>query len=109
MLIDVTNIDELAKLAERHNTVILHMALNFIHYYMVQCNGLTYRYVFSAGRRGVTEIEPSSPQVINYGNPENDLGELELNEDGVFSYVINNDRTTKIEVTDTVVLKKVRL
>jgi signal peptidase I len=109
MLVDVTNIDELAKLAERHNTVILHMALNFIHYYMVQCNGLTYRYVFSSGRRGVAEIEPSSQQVINYGNTENDMGELELNEDGLLSYVINENRTTKIEVTDTVVLKKIRL
>jgi signal peptidase I len=109
MLIDVKNIDELAKLAERHNTVILHMTLNFFHYYMVQCNGLTYRYVFSSGRRGVAEIEPSSQQVINYVNAENDMGELELSEDGLLSYVINSNRTTKTEVTDTVVLKKIRL
>jgi signal peptidase I len=109
MLIDVTNIDELAKLAERHNTVILHMALNFIHYYMVQCNGLTYRYVFSAGRKGVAEIEPAHQQVINYGSDENDLAVPELGEEDVFSYVINNNRTTKTEVTDTVILKKIRL
>ena len=109
MLVDVTNIDELAKLAERHNTVILHMALNFIHYYMVQCNGLTYRYVCSTGRRGVPEIEPSSQQVINYVSTENNAPGPALNEADLFSYVINNKRTTKTEVTDTVILKKIQL
>ena len=109
MLVDVTTIDELAKLAERQNTVILHTALNFIHYYMVQCNGLTYRYVFSAGRRGVAEIEPPRQQIINYPSPENQMAGPELNEDDLFGYVINNDRTTKTEVMDTVILKKIRL
>jgi signal peptidase I len=108
MLIDVTNINELAKLAERHNTVILHMALNFIHYYMVQCNGLTYRYVFSAGRRGIAEIEPPRQQVINYVSAENNVARSEPYDES-FSYVINNNRTTKTEVTDTVILKKIRL
>jgi len=109
MVIDVTTIDELAKLAERHNTVILHMALNFIHYYMVQCNGLSYRYVFSAGRRGVAEIEPPRQQVISYVSAENNMAAPDLNEDELFSYVINNNRTTKTEVTDTVILQKIRL
>lgn len=109
MLVDVTNIDELAKLAERHNTVILHMALNFIHYYMVQCNGLTYRYVFSAGKRGVVEIEPPCQEVINYVNSEAEISAPELNEEELFSYVINNNRTTKTEVMDTVILKKIRI
>jgi hypothetical protein len=109
MLIDVTTIDELAKLAERHNTVILHMALNFIHYYMVQCNGLTYRYVFSAGRRGVAEIEPPHQQIINYVSSENNATWPVLNEDELFGYVINQSRTAKTEVTDTVLLKRIRL
>jgi signal peptidase I len=107
--VDVTTIDELAKLAERHNTVILHMALNFVHYYMVQCNGLTYRYVFSAGRRGIVEIEPPHQEVINYVSPETKISAPELHGEELFSYVINNNRTTKTEVTDTVVLKKIRL
>jgi hypothetical protein len=109
MLVDVTNIDELAKLAERHNTVILHMALNFIHYYMVQCNGLTYRYVFSSGRRGVVEIDSPHQEVINYVSPETNVSAPTLNEEELFSYVINNNRTTKTEVTDTVILRKIRL
>jgi signal peptidase I len=109
MLVDVTTIDELAKLAERHNTVILHMTLNFIHYYMVQYNGLTYRYVFSAGRRGVAEIEPPRRQVINYVNDEANIARPELNEEELFGYMINQSRTAKTEVTDTVILQKIRL
>jgi hypothetical protein len=109
LLVDVTSIDELAKLAERHNTVILHMVLNFIHYYMVQSNGLTYRYVFSAGKRGLTEINPPRQEVIHYVSPETKMPIPELNEEESFSYVINNNRTMKTEVTDTVILKKIRL
>lgn len=111
IVIDVTTIDELAKLAERHNTVILHMALNFVHYYMVQCNGLTYRYVFSAGRRGLAEIEPPRQQIINYESEleQNSPTASQPDDDELFSYVINNNRTTKTEVTDTVILKKIRL
>ena len=109
MLVDVTNIDELAKLAERHNTVILHMALSFMHSYMVQCNGLTYRYVFSEGRGGLGEIERPRQEVINYVSAENTMSTPEQNEEGLFSYVINNNRTTRTEVTDTVIMKKIRL
>jgi hypothetical protein len=109
MLVEVTNIDELAKLAERHNTVILHMALDFIHSYIVQCNGLTYRYVFSTGRRGMGEIEPPRQEVINYVSTENTILGPEGNEEDLFRYVINNNRTTRTEVTDTVIMKKIRL
>jgi signal peptidase I len=109
--IDVIGIDELAKLAERHNTVILHMALNFLHYYLVQCNGITYRHVFSAGRRGVAELEPARQQIITYAADVNevDMSEVEPDEDELIEYVINKSRTAKTEVTDTVILRKIRL
>jgi signal peptidase I len=110
-LIDVTTIDELAKLAERHNTVILHMTLNFLHCYLVQCNGLTYRYVFSAGQRGVVEIEPPRQQIINYTTNINKMSmvEVEPNEDEFLGYVVNQSRVAKTEVTDTVILRKISL
>ena len=109
IVIDVTTIDELAKLAERHNTVILHMALNFVHYYTVQCNGLTYRYVFSAGRRGAAEIERCRPQVINYVSTENNTVAPELNEDELFRYETDTSHAPETGVADTIVLKKIRL
>ena len=54
-MIDVTSMDDLAKLAERQGSMILHMTLNFLHYYLVQNNEITYRYVISAGKKGIIE------------------------------------------------------
>ena len=109
--IDVTTIDELAKLAERHNTVILHMTLNFLHYYLVQSNGITYRYVFSAGRRGIVEIEPPRQQIVEYRTNvnENKIVETRPTESDLIGYVINKSRTAKVEVEETVMLRELRL
>jgi signal peptidase I len=111
MLIDVTTIDELAKLAERHNTVILHMTFNFLHSYLVQCNGITYRYVFSTGKRGVAEIEPPRQQIVEYRTNvnENKIVEAQPAESELIGYVINKSRTAKVEVEETVMLRKLRL
>ena len=57
-IIDVASVDDLARLAERHGTMILHTARNFLQFYFVQVNGATYRYVFSTGRKGVEEPDP---------------------------------------------------
>jgi hypothetical protein len=43
-VIDITSIDDLAKIAQRQNSMILHMVRNQIHYFLVQNNGTTYRY-----------------------------------------------------------------
>ncbi len=56
--IDVTTIDNLARLAERHGTMILHMSRNFLHYYLVQVNNITYRYVISIGKQSEIETAP---------------------------------------------------
>lgn len=57
-IIDVASVDDLARLAERHGTMILHTARNFLQFYFVQVNGATYRYVFSTGRKGIEEPDP---------------------------------------------------
>jgi signal peptidase len=109
--IDVTAIDELAKLAERHNTVILHMTLNFLHCYLVQSNGITYRYVFSSGKRGVAEIEPTRTEIVEYPIEarDTDVTGTKLNEDELFGYVINKSRTANAEIEETVIMRKIRL
>ena len=43
--IDVTSIDDLAKLAGRQNAMILHLKRNSADYYYIQIDGMTYRYV----------------------------------------------------------------
>ena len=44
-IIDVATIDDLAKLAERQNVMIMHLAGETEHTYCVQTDGTTYRYV----------------------------------------------------------------
>jgi hypothetical protein len=44
-MIDVSSMHDLAKLAERHGAMILHMRKNISDHYLVQNNGTTYRYV----------------------------------------------------------------
>jgi signal peptidase I len=44
-LIDVSSIEDLAKLAERHNTMMLHEAQGSLHIYYVQAEISTYRFV----------------------------------------------------------------
>jgi len=43
--IEVTSIDDLAKLAERQGSMILHTICENAHYYVVQAEGASYRYV----------------------------------------------------------------
>ncbi len=43
-VIEVSSIDDLAKLAERQNAMILHTAHDAFDYYFVQSDGVTYRY-----------------------------------------------------------------
>jgi signal peptidase I len=62
--IDVTSMDDLAKLAERQGTMILHMTVNFLHYYLVVLDdGITYRYVVSTGKKGISESAPESNEI----------------------------------------------
>ena len=46
--VDVSSIDDLGKLAERFNAMILHAESNFAHVYYVQGEGTTYRFVMSS-------------------------------------------------------------
>ena len=110
-LIDVTTIEELAKLAERHGTVILHMTVNFLHCYLVQCNGITYRYVFSTSKRGVVEIEPRRQEIVEYGSNlnENSVAEVQPAESELIGYVVNKSSIAKVELEETVMLRKLRL
>ncbi len=49
-IIEVATIDDLAKIAERQNTMILHTMRDSLHFYFVQSDGTTYRYVINEGK-----------------------------------------------------------
>nr|MDQ3004051.1 hypothetical protein [Chloroflexota bacterium] len=65
-VIDVGTIDDLARMAERQNTMILHMTVNFLNYYLVQSSGTTYRYVTNPSKHKVVEVEASRHEIIDY-------------------------------------------
>jgi signal peptidase I len=60
-LVDVHTIDDLARLAERQNTMILHMT----NYYLVQAQGITYRYVNAHERNTLVEIQSPRRQILD--------------------------------------------
>jgi signal peptidase I len=43
-MIEVTTMEDLAKLAERYNAMIMHLQREFLHMYIVQAEGINYRY-----------------------------------------------------------------
>src|SRR5581483_4297102 len=49
VIIDVASMDDLAKLAERNNTLILYQKRDPIHFYTVRSDKLTYRFAISEG------------------------------------------------------------
>ena len=68
-IIDVTTMDDLARLAERHSTMILHMTRKFLHYYFVQSNGTTYRYLISTSKKGIVETVRPGGEIVKRAEP----------------------------------------
>jgi signal peptidase I len=58
-LVDVPSIEDLVKLAERHNTMILHEAQGYSHFYYVQVENSTYRFLLSMEDLGLTDTPVS--------------------------------------------------
>jgi signal peptidase I len=110
-LIDVTTIDELAKLAERQNTVILHMMINFLHFYFVQCNDVTYRYMFSAGKQNTPVIEPPCREMVAYTFDVDQarIVEPQSRETDLFDYVVNKSQIAHAEVEETVIMRRIKI
>jgi signal peptidase I len=110
-LIDVTTIDELAKLAERHNTVILHMALNFLHCYLVQSDGITYRFVFSAGKRSTPVIEAPRREMVSYEYNVHQTRIIDAKpaENELLAYVFDKDEYVQTEVEETVIMRRIKI
>jgi signal peptidase I len=59
--VNVKDIDDLAKLAERHNAVILHQLVGSIHNYLVEANGVFYQYSLSDDE---SRIKPDAQTTI---------------------------------------------
>ncbi len=65
-VVDVDSIETLAKLAERHGTMILHVAHPMLHDYLVQISQSTYRYSLNRSGRPPVEAPSSEKQIFSY-------------------------------------------
>jgi signal peptidase I len=112
-IIDVASIDDLAKLAERQNTMILHMRLNFLHYYMVQVNGTTYRHLISTGKKGIIEVESIQQQISDYApNPsEYSLAGAGQTRKEIPYFIVNDYETQPVRQgqCDVQMLRKIKI
>jgi len=54
--IDVVTMDDLAKLAERHNSLILHETRGLTHHYLVQGDQITYRFILDESGGNLPEV-----------------------------------------------------
>lgn len=54
-MIDVSSMQDLAKLAERHGSMILHMHKDLSDHYLIQNNGTTYRHIIGSDKNNITQ------------------------------------------------------
>ena len=83
-VVDVSSIENLARLAERNDAMILHISRNYFHDYLVQANSATYRYSISAeanlnsasmpggGESQGYVIDVNQPKIGGVGGIQND-------------------------------------
>lgn len=107
--IDVRRIEDLANIAERQNTMILHMTANLMDYYMVQGNGMIYRYSVSNDKQDILEVEePVRKEVLHYmlNNHAKTIINVEPRREVILRDPFNTDRekTPKTEPADKVML-----
>jgi signal peptidase I len=77
-VIEVASMDDLAKLAERQNAMIMHMTRDFVDYYFVQSDGTTYRYVSSESRNRQTN-HTERHEIPQVNIPPNDANQSREN------------------------------
>jgi len=108
--IELRKIEDLVKIAERQNTMILHMTLDLVDYYLVQANGMTYRYVVSNDKPDTLEAaEPAHKELIHYvlDNRAKTIIDVEPRREVILRDPFNAecDKTPRTEPADKVMLR----
>jgi hypothetical protein len=105
--VEVSSMDDLARLAVRQNTLITHTLLDSQHYYYVQSNGITYRYVVeSANQSRQTQPRIYLPERIK--NNFMDAIPVDISRTS-YRVEIHPKRYTPADEKETVVLHRIRL
>lgn len=106
-VVEVSSMDDLARLAERQNTLITHTFLDSQHYYCVQSNGMTYQYVVeSADHLGQTQPRIYLPERIK--NIFLDAIPVDISRTS-YRVELNPKSYTPANEKETVVLHRIRL
>lgn len=108
-IVEVASMDDLARLAERQNTMIAHMAINFLHFYTVRSNDVIYRYVVSAGQRGIGEIGAVQQQYYRPNGREEVYMNAEPLDDEHSTYQVNADWHGQTEADQSRFIQRARL
>ena len=111
--IDVASIDDLARLAERQSTMILHMTRNFLHYYLVQGSGVTYRYVITTRKKGIPVVEAIQKEISAQAAslPKEQMLEDKPSQDEMFRDVVSAHRSSiaKGQPDETEILTRITM
>ena len=109
-IVDVASMDDLAKLAERQSTMIMHMDVNYLHYYTVQSSGVTYRYVISS-RPSRTRQGQTLPKLNAPANPLNPYFEATPVDNSNYGYRVDPNQSEYAipHEYQTVFLNKIKL
>jgi len=92
--IDVVTMDDLAKLAERHNSLILHETHGLTHHYLVQGDRITYRFILDETGGSLQEV--MSMQELEHSLKQGiERGEFQVYYQPIVS--LADDRITTVE------------
>ena len=109
--VDVASLDDLARLAERQNTMITHMALHSRHYYYVQVNGTTYRHVLGENQGDASDMEQTQPKMFLPAQIKSNYMDAIPVDNLNYSFRVDlrHIRPAQTDQEETVVLQRVKL
>lgn len=112
-IMDVASVDDLARLAERHGTVIVHLQHRQQDTYLVQTQGMLYRHTLGTRPLEFSEIERTQPRLA-LPLPEQTHGSfleaLPLDTEGYgYRVEIPSRSSSSLKADQTVLLGKIKL
>lgn len=107
-VVDVASVDDLARLAERQNAMIAHLAINSSHQYFVQSNGTLYRHVPGAVQNNVPALEQTLARFSLPEQGQNNYFEAIPVDHEAYGYQVDLNQNPPIP-TQTVFMGRVKL
>ena len=107
-VVDVASVDDLARLAERQNTMITHLTFNSTHQYFVQSNGTLYRHVLGAVQNNLPVLEQTLPRFSLPEQVKNNYFEAIPVDHESYGYRVDLNQNRPVP-TQTVLMGRIKL